>query len=208
MDAAARAAGVEEIEPAGVNSRRRGVQGFERSGPRVEGRRQRAEGRHRGGDRLGAAVGVEGCRRRGRGRGAEPEGFRCPLFEYTGKTVVGLAKYNQLREAELRRVLPMAGQWKGPGYGYKEKWPDDWSQKLDEKIQGSGHTIPVTMMMTHVYEETKKAFSAGGFKNYERAHLEALTRTVSPKLALPPELVRTVVELYLHAGFYPFTPAA
>ena len=42
-------------------------------------------------------------------------------------------------------------------------------------------------------------------KNYERAHLEALTRTLSPKLALPPELVRTVVEFYLHAGFYPFT---
>jgi len=50
--------------------------------------------------------------------------------------------------------------------------------------------------------------AAGGFKNYERAHLVALTQTLSPKLALPPELVRTVVEFYLHAGFYPFTPAA
>ena len=49
--------------------------------------------------------------------------------------------------------------------------------------------------------------AAGGFKNYERAHLVALTQTLSPKLALPPELVRTVVEFYLHAGFYPFTPA-
>ena len=47
--------------------------------------------------------------------------------------------------------------------------------------------------------------AAGGFPNYERAHREALTRTLSPKLALPPELVRTVVEFYLHAGFYPFT---
>ena len=45
-----------------------------------------------------------------------------------------------------------------------------------------------------------------------RAHLEALTNTLSPKLThlLPPELVRKVVEFYLHAGFYPFTevPAA
>ena len=49
---------------------------------------------------------------------------------------------------------------------------------------------------------------AGGFKNYVRAHREALTLTLSPKFALPPELVRTVVEFYLHAGFYPFTPAA
>ena len=50
-----------------------------------------------------------------------------------------------------------------------------------------------------------RILSAGGFTNYERAHLEALTRTLSPKFALPPELVRTVVEFYLHAGFYPFT---
>ena len=50
---------------------------------------------------------------------------------------------------------------------------------------------------------------AGGFKNYERAHLAALAKTLSPKLAhlLPPELVRKVVEHWLHAGFYPFTPA-
>ena len=48
---------------------------------------------------------------------------------------------------------------------------------------------------------------AGGFKNYVRAHREALTLTLSPKFALPPELVRTVVEFYLHAGFCPFTAA-
>ena len=50
-----------------------------------------------------------------------------------------------------------------------------------------------------------RILGAGGFKNYERAHLAALTKTLSPKFALPPELVRTVVEFYLHAGFYPFT---
>ena len=49
---------------------------------------------------------------------------------------------------------------------------------------------------------------AGGFKAYERAHLTALTKTLSPKLAhlLTPELARTVIEFYLHAGCYPFTP--
>ena len=52
-----------------------------------------------------------------------------------------------------------------------------------------------------------RILSASGFKNYESAHREALTRTLSPKFALPPELVRTVVEFYLHAGFYPFTAA-
>ena len=50
---------------------------------------------------------------------------------------------------------------------------------------------------------------AGSFKNYECAHLVALANTLSPKLThlLPPELVRKVVEFYLHAGFYPFTAA-
>ena len=48
---------------------------------------------------------------------------------------------------------------------------------------------------------------AGGFKAYERAHLQALTKTLSPKLAhlLPPELVRKVVEHWIHAGCYVFT---
>ena len=48
---------------------------------------------------------------------------------------------------------------------------------------------------------------AGSFKAYERAHLAALATTLSPKLAhlLPPELVRKVVEHWLHAGCYVFT---
>ena len=56
-----------------------------------------------------------------------------------------------------------------------------------------------------IYPYLRRVRGAGGFPNYERAHLEALTRTLSPKFALLPELVRTVVEFYLHAGFYPFT---
>ena len=49
---------------------------------------------------------------------------------------------------------------------------------------------------------------AGGFKKYEQAHLATLTATFSPKLSLPARPARLVVEFYLHAGFYPFTPAA
>ena len=55
------------------------------------------------------------------------------------------------------------------------------------------------------FDYLRRVRAAGGFPNYERAHREALTRTLSPKFALPPELVRIVVEFYLHAGFYPFT---
>ena len=63
--------------------------------------------------------------------------------------------------------------------------------------------LPERPLREHPY--FSRILDAGSFKNYERAHLEALTRTLSPKFALPPELVRTVVEFYLHAGFYPFT---
>ena len=54
----------------------------------------------------------------------------------------------------------------------------------------------------------RRILNAGGFKAYERAHLAALTKTLSPKLSLPARPARLVVEFYLHAGFYPFTPAA
>ena len=49
----------------------------------------------------------------------------------------------------------------------------------------------------------------GRLPQLRRAHLTTLANTLSPKLAhlLPPELVRKVVEFYLHAGFYPFTAA-
>ena len=52
-----------------------------------------------------------------------------------------------------------------------------------------------------------RILDAGGFKAYERAHLAALTNMLSPKLThlLPPELVRKVVEHWLHAGCYVFT---
>jgi len=73
----------------------------------------------------------------------------------------------------------------------------------------AGSELPQELSGRSVSEDPYlgRILNAGGFKAYKRAHLEALTLTLSPKFALPPELVRTVVEFYLHAGFYPFTPA-
>ena len=53
----------------------------------------------------------------------------------------------------------------------------------------------------------RRIAQAGDFRAYERAHLAALTNMLSPKLThlLPPELVRKVVEHWLHAGCYVFT---
>ena len=50
----------------------------------------------------------------------------------------------------------------------------------------------------------RKIRAAGGFKQYERNHLNAITATFAPKLShlLPPELVRRVVEYAFHAGDY------
>ena len=48
-----------------------------------------------------------------------------------------------------------------------------------------------------------KVRAAGGFRRYERAHLNALAATFLPKLpSLPPEMVRRVVEYAFHVGDY------
>ena len=49
----------------------------------------------------------------------------------------------------------------------------------------------------------RKVIAAGGFRQYECNHLNALTATFAPKFAhLPPEMVRRVVEYAFHAGDY------
>ena len=48
-----------------------------------------------------------------------------------------------------------------------------------------------------------KVRAAGGFRQHERNHLNALAATFLPKLpSLPPELVRRVVEYAFHVGDY------
>ena len=44
--------------------------------------------------------------------------------------------------------------------------------------------------------------NAGGFKKYEQAHLSRITSILAPTPLLPPELVRKVLEFWLHAGYY------
>ena len=43
--------------------------------------------------------------------------------------------------------------------------------------------------------------NAGGFKRYEQAHLARITAILETPL-LPPELVRKILEFWLHAGYY------
>jgi len=48
----------------------------------------------------------------------------------------------------------------------------------------------------------KHVAAAGGYRNYERNHLNALSATFAPKLShlLPPEMVRRVVEYAFDVG--------
>ena len=49
----------------------------------------------------------------------------------------------------------------------------------------------------------RKVIAAGGFRAYERNHLNALAATFLAKLpSLPPELVRRLVEYAFHVGDY------
>ena len=44
--------------------------------------------------------------------------------------------------------------------------------------------------------------NAGGFKKYEQQHLARIASILAPTPRLPPEMVRKIVEFWLHAGFY------
>ena len=44
--------------------------------------------------------------------------------------------------------------------------------------------------------------NAGGFKKYEQAHITRITAILAPTPRLPPEMVRKIVEFWLHAGYY------
>ena len=44
--------------------------------------------------------------------------------------------------------------------------------------------------------------NAGGWKKYEQAHLARITSILAPTPRLPPEMVRKIVEFWLHAGNY------
>ena len=44
--------------------------------------------------------------------------------------------------------------------------------------------------------------NAGGFKKYEQQHLARITAILTPTPRLPPEMVRKILEFWLHAGYY------
>ena len=63
----------------------------------------------------------------------------------------------------------------------------------------AGADLPNHRVFTYPYIERVRR--AGGFKKYEQAHLARLTAILETPL-LPPELVRKILEFWLHAGYY------
>ena len=62
----------------------------------------------------------------------------------------------------------------------------------------AGAEIPINE--THPYIVGIR--NAGGFKKYEQAHITRITAILAPTPRLPPEMVRKIVEFWLHAGYY------
>ena len=62
----------------------------------------------------------------------------------------------------------------------------------------AGAEIPINE--THPY--ILRVRNAGGFKKYEQAHITRITTILAPTPRLPPEMVRKIVEFWLHAGYY------
>ena len=64
----------------------------------------------------------------------------------------------------------------------------------------AGATLPAETDDVYLW----KVIAAGGFRAYERNHLNALAATFAPKLSrcLPPEIVRLVVKYAFHVGYY------
>ena len=53
---------------------------------------------------------------------------------------------------------------------------------------------------THPY--IVRVRNAGGFQRYAQAHVARITSILAPTPRLPPEMVRKIVEFWLHAGYY------
>ena len=64
----------------------------------------------------------------------------------------------------------------------------------------AGAALPAVTDDTYL----RKVIAAGGFRAYQRNHLNALVASFAPKLPrrLPQEMVRRVVKYAFHVGYY------
>ena len=73
--------------------------------------------------------------------------------------------------------------------GHRRAWP---------LLLRAGAEIPTNV--THPY--IVRVRNAGGFKKYAQEHITRMKAILTPTQRLPDEMVRKVVEFWLHAGYY------
>jgi hypothetical protein len=99
------------------------------------------------------------------GTEGEYEGFKgvtLPVFNYTGRQVIGVAAYRKVCDAELARVMSMGGCWLNKG-GYKGRYPQTWKEELDLVLKKTW--CPITDVMDHVVRESIKAMAGTVHEN-------------------------------------------
>ena len=62
----------------------------------------------------------------------------------------------------------------------------------------AGAEIPTNITVPYIV----RVRNAGGFKKYAQEHITRMTAILTPTQRLPDEMVRKVVEFWLHAGYY------
>jgi len=120
-------------------------------------------------------------------------------------TPLHFAIYSDQNNAECARLLINAGA-AVDARDNEGRTPLDLAVQLNNRrclysvLMRAGAALPAETDDTYL----RKLRAAGGFRSYERAHLNAIAATFAPKFShlLPPELVRRVVEYAFHVGDY------
>ena len=98
-------------------------------------------------------------------------GYKMWPFNYTGKKVIGPAKFKKMFWAEVNRVnnlkttgTPGSRYWKRRGEGlsggaYQAKYGRDWKMKVKEQLgKGNNAVCNVTDLMDHAIAEGNRLF--------------------------------------------------
>ena len=97
--------------------------------------------------------------------GQNPRGERMVPLNYTGRQVVGVNRYKQLKQAEMDRVKNLGGIWGKPGNGYEERYGPDWEQYLELKMRGPLKVCCITELIKHVVDESTRIYAGSLYKD-------------------------------------------
>jgi hypothetical protein len=85
------------------------------------------------------------------------EGVRLKPFNYTNRKVITEKAFQFAMNMEEKRVLPLGNEWKTPGYGYKDRYGDNWEIEVRKTV--SKHLCSINDIIQHVITESVKAYA-------------------------------------------------